>query len=187
MVPSTRRLGQLVSLRRFYVSLYDNNFPSLVASLFSWRCLAASTSFFIHATINLRPLSFYSPAMPNARTSLCAQSVYSFSFPTRPLRAASSKFPIHSLWQPAPAHSDERSCTQKKSRTQRCFDARTSNHLEGTVVRGHPMVWSLALCPEKCKARPGGIRCGVWSSVPGEGSTYYIHTVRLPRPLRFGF
>ena len=32
------------------------------------------------------------------------------------------------------------------------------------------------------------MRCGDWSSIPGEGSTYYIHTVglRLPRPLPFG-
>ena len=34
----------------------DNNFPSLVASLF-WRCLAASTSSFPHAAMNLRPSS----------------------------------------------------------------------------------------------------------------------------------
>ena len=29
-IPSARRLGQLMSLRRLYASMYDNNFPSLV-------------------------------------------------------------------------------------------------------------------------------------------------------------
>ena len=85
----------------------ENNFTSLVASLFSWRCLAASTSSFLHAAMNLHPLSvtvsihtsaskavaFQSPAMPNARMSLCAQSVHYFSFLPRPLRTASSRFP----------------------------------------------------------------------------------------------
>ena len=33
----------------------DNKFPSLVASLFSWRCLATSTSSFLHAALKLRP------------------------------------------------------------------------------------------------------------------------------------
>ena len=105
-IPSTRRLGQWVSLRN-YASVCDNNFPSLVASLFSWRCLAASTSYFLHAAMNLRPLSvtasthtsafnavaFHSPVMPNARMSPCTQSVDSFSFPHRPLRTAPLRFP----------------------------------------------------------------------------------------------
>ena len=81
--------------------------PSLVASLLSWRCLAASTSSFLHAAINLRPpsvtvsihtsafnaVAFQSPVMPNARMSLWTQSVHSFSFPPRPLRTAPSRFP----------------------------------------------------------------------------------------------
>ena len=82
------------------------NFPSLVASLFSWRCLAASSSSSLYAAMNLRPpsvtastqtsafnaIAFQSPAMPNARMSLCTQSVHSFSFPPRPLRTAPSRF-----------------------------------------------------------------------------------------------
>ena len=82
-------------------------FPGLVASLFSWRCLAASASFFLHAAMNLRPpsvtvsthtsafnaVAFQSPAMPNARISLWTQSVHSFPFPLRPLRTAPSRFP----------------------------------------------------------------------------------------------
>ena len=42
---------------QFYTPVCDNKVPSLVASLFSWRCLAASTSYFLHAAINLRPPS----------------------------------------------------------------------------------------------------------------------------------
>ena len=30
--------------------------------------------------------------------------------------------------------------------------------------------------PRLCEARPGGVRRGVWRSVPGGGSTYSIHT-----------
>ena len=61
---------------------------------------------FLHAAMNLRPPSvtastqtsafnaivFQSPVMPNARMSLCTQSVHSFSFPPRPLRTAPSRF-----------------------------------------------------------------------------------------------
>ena len=40
------------------------------------------------------------------------------------------------------------------------------------------MVWSLALCPDDAmdfKARSGGgVRCGIWRSFPGEGSTYTV-------------
>ena len=66
---------------QFYTPVCDNKVPSLVASLFSWRCLAASTSSFLHAAINLRPpsvtvsthtsafkaVAFQSPAMPNVQ------------------------------------------------------------------------------------------------------------------------
>ena len=38
-----------------YASVCDNNFLSLVPSLFSWRYLDASTSSFLHAAMNLRP------------------------------------------------------------------------------------------------------------------------------------
>ena len=82
-------------------------FLVLFASLFSRRCLAASFSSFPHAAVNLRSLSvtistytaasnaiaLQSPAMPNAQASLCTQSIYSFSFPPRPLCTAFSRFP----------------------------------------------------------------------------------------------
>ena len=92
---------------KFYASVCDNNFPSFLASLFSWRCLAASSFYFLHAVMNLRPpsvtasthtsafnaIAFQPPVMPNARMSLCSQSVHSFSFPPHPLRTAPSRFP----------------------------------------------------------------------------------------------
>ena len=85
----------------------DNNFHSLVASLFSWRCLATFTSYFLHAAMNLpspsvtisthtsvsNAVDFQSPVMSNARMSLCTQSVHSFSFPPRPLCNAPSRIP----------------------------------------------------------------------------------------------
>ena len=106
-IPTTRQLGQWVSLRkilRFRVRL----------QLSQSRCLSLLLAmsgrvflFFLHAAMNLRPpfvtastqtLAFaaivsQSPVMPNARMSLCTQSVHSFSFPPRPLRTAPSRFP----------------------------------------------------------------------------------------------
>ena len=48
-----------------------------------------------------------------------------------------------SLWPPPAAHSDERPRPQKSFRAQRCLNALTPGYLEGTVVRGHPIVWLL--------------------------------------------
>ena len=63
--------------------------------------------------------------------------------------APSIRFSEHdSLWQPPAAHSDERPRPQKSSRAQRCLSALTPGYTKGTVVRGHPMVWSLALCSD---------------------------------------
>ena len=106
-IPSIRRLGQGCFFAKSYASACDNKFPSLVASLFSWRCLAASISSFLRAAIKLRPpsvtvsthtsafiaVAFQSPYTSNARMLLCTQSVHSFSFPPRPLRTAPSRFP----------------------------------------------------------------------------------------------
>ena len=92
---------------QFYASVCDYKFPSLVASLFSWQCLAASTSSFHHAPMNLHPhsvvfsthtlasnaVAFQSPAMPNARLLLCTQSIDYFSFLPRPLRTTPSRLP----------------------------------------------------------------------------------------------
>ena len=60
------------AITSFPVSLFlsspgDNKFPSLIVSLFFWRCLAASTSYFLHVAKNLRP-----PSMPLIRMSVPA-------------------------------------------------------------------------------------------------------------------
>ena len=109
--PSTRWLGESVSLRRFYAAAYDHDFLSFPVSLpLSSPSLAASTSSFLHAAINLgqpsvtvsthtsasNAVAFQSPAMPNARMSLCTQSLHFFSFPPYP----QGKVPEHdSLWE----------------------------------------------------------------------------------------
>ena len=53
-----------------------------------------------------------------------------------------------SLRQPPAAHSEECSSPQKSSPSQSCLNALTPGYLKGTVVRSHPMVWSLAVCPD---------------------------------------
>ena len=68
-----------------------------------------------------------------------------------------------SLWQPPAAHLDKRPRPQKSSRAQRCLNALASGYLKGTIVRGHPMVWSLALCPDDAKQDP--VVCGAEFSV----------------------
>ena len=103
-----RRLGQWVSLSKIrHFRGRWQLFSSLVASIFSWRCLAASTSYFLYAAINLRPpsatvsthtsasnvVAFQSYAISNARMLLCKRSTHSFSFPPHPLRTAPSRFP----------------------------------------------------------------------------------------------
>ena len=127
-IPSARRLliGQKVLLRKIPRFRVRDKFPILVASLFSWRCLAAFTSSFLHAAMNLclpsvtvstrtsafNAVAFQSPAMRNARMLLCTQSVHSFSFPPRSLRSAPSRFPTTIrfgsrpplIWMSVPAH-----------------------------------------------------------------------------------
>ena len=173
----------------------DCNFPSLVASL-------ASSSSSFHAAMNLRPPSvtastqtsafnaivFQSPVLPNARMSLYTQSVHSFSFPARPLCTTPSRFPNIIRFGTARAHSEERPRPQKSSRAQRCLNALAPGYLKGMNVRGHLVVWSLALCPDDAKQNPVVYGTEVFRSVPGGGSTYCIHTegLRLLRPLPSG-
>ena len=108
-ISSARQSGQLVSCRRFYASVYDNNFPSPVCPSLLPAMPSVSFSAFHDAARNLRPHSvtvpshthprlrrqcFPVPAMPNARRpSLFAQYTHSFSFLLRPLRTAPSRFP----------------------------------------------------------------------------------------------
>ena len=159
----TRRLGQGCHFAKFYASVCDNNFPSLVASLFSWRCLTASTFSSFYAVMNLRSpsvtvsthtlafnaVAFQSPVMPNARMSRCMKSAHYFSFPPRPLRTAPSRFPstIHlgsrlpPIRMSAPTH---KNLLVRK----RCLNDLAPGYIKGTAARGHPMVRSLALSPD---------------------------------------
>ena len=105
-------------------------------------------------TLALNAVSFQSPAMPNARMSLCTQSVHSFFFPPRRSALHPQGFRTSLFWQPPATHSDERPRPQKSSLAQRCLNAFAPGYLKGTVVRGHPMVWSLALCRDDAKQNP---------------------------------
>ena len=117
-----------MSLRRFYASAYDNNSPSLVASVFSLQCLAAFTSTFLHAAVNLyppsatfsihtsafNPVASQSSAMTNARTLLCTQSAHYFSLPAPSSPHCTIKVSEHdSLRRPPIAHSDEHPAHKK--------------------------------------------------------------------------
>ena len=80
-IPSTRRLGT----RPMSVASQDSTLPCARTTfpvslpLFSWRCLAASTSYFLHAAMNLRPPS----ATVSTRTS--ASNAVAFQSPVMPL------------------------------------------------------------------------------------------------------
>ena len=56
-----------------------------------------------------------------------------------------------SLWQPLLARSDERPHPRTSSRAQGSLKTLTPGYLKGTVVRGHPMVWPLALSADDSK------------------------------------
>ena len=146
----------------------DNNFASLDASLFSRRCLAASTSPFPHAAMNLRPpsvtvstrasasnaVAFQSTAMANARMLFCSQSFHYFSPYTLSSPHCTLKVSHHDLLCPPPAaHSDERPRPQTSSRAQRYVNTLTPGYRKGAVKRSHPLVWYPALCPDD--AKPG--------------------------------
>ena len=92
---------------------------------------------------------------PNAWMSLRTQSVHSFSLPHRSLRTAPSRFPntMRSGNHP-PLIRMSAPTPHTSSRAQRRMNAFTLVYLDVTVVRGHPMVWSLALCPDGAKQDP---------------------------------
>ena len=112
---------------------------------------------------NLRPTS----ATISTHTS-ASNAVASQSSGCRSVRNRSTLSPPHpssphrtlkvsendSHWQPPAAHSDERPRPQKYSCAQRCLNALAPGYLKGTVGRGHPMVWSLALCPDDANQDP---------------------------------
>ena len=186
---------------------FEQLFPSLVVPLFSWRCLTAFISSFLHAAINLHPpfvtfatqasasnaVAFQPPVIPNARTPLCMQSTHSFSFLPRPLRTAPSRFTKKNairfgnhprpIRMRVPPHRCVLSC------------ATLSQSLPTGLSRGHGCTKSsdrlvpLVLCPDDANQHllVHDAELG-WSSVPGAGFTHCIHTVepRLTQPLAFG-
>ena len=93
-----------------------------------------------------------------------------------------------SLRQPPAAHSEEASPPSKvfsfATSSQCSHNGLSQGH--GCTKSSDGLVSSCAV-PRWYEARLGGVRCGVWRSVPGEGSTYCIHTrgPRLPRPWPF--
>ena len=137
----------------------DDKFPGLVASLFSWRCLAASTSSLLHTAMNLLTVSTHTSAF---KPSLSSPPPYAkrpdvaldaigplFLLPTASSPYCTLKVSENdSLRQPPTAHSKESPRPQKFYRSQCRLNALTPGYLKGTVVRSHPMLWSLALCPD---------------------------------------
>ena len=114
-------------------------------------------------------VAFHSPAMPNARMSLCTQSVHSsFSFPPRPLCTAPLRFPnTIRFFGSRPPHSDEHPHPQKKSsRAQRCLNAVSCAVPRWCKVRPGPVVYGaefgvvvfLAKGPRSTVFRTGGLR-----------------------------
>ena len=128
-IPTTRQLGQWVSLRkilRFRVRL----------QLFQSRCLslllamAASSSSSLHAAMNLRPPSVTASTQTSALPPSFSNPPYAerpdvalytvrplFLLPTPSSPHCALKVSEHdSLWQPPAAHSEERPRPQKSSR-----------------------------------------------------------------------
>ena len=159
-IPTTRQLGQWVSLRktlRFRVRL----------QLSQSRCLSLLLAMSGRVFLFLPPrgheppptlrdrlnpnLSLYRHRFPIPRDAKRPDvALYTvgpfFLLPTPSSTHCALKVSEHdSLWQPPAAHSEERSRPQKSSRAQRCLNALAPGNLKGTVVRGHPVVWSLAV------------------------------------------
>ena len=165
-IPTTRQLGQWVSLRktlRFRVRL----------QLSQSRCLSLLLAMSGRVFLFLPPrdheppltlrnrlnptLSLYRHRFPipryAKRPDVALYTVGPFSpLPTPSSTHCALKVSEHdSLWQPPAAHSEERSRPQKSSRAQRCLNTLAPGYLKGTVVRGHPVVWSLALRSDDAK------------------------------------
>ena len=168
-IPTTRQLSQWVSLRktlRFRVLL----------QLFQCRCLSFLLAMSGRVFLFLPPrgheppptlrdrlnpnLSLYRHRFPIPRYAKRPDvALYTggpfFLLPTPSSTHCALKVSEHdSLWQPPAAHSEECSRPQKSSRAQRCLNAFPPGYLKGTVVRGHPVVWSLALRSGDAKQDP---------------------------------
>ena len=117
---------------KFYTCVCDNNFPSLVASLFSWRCLAASTYYFLHTAMSIRPLSV------TVSTHTSAFNVVAFQSPLCQTPGDVALYAIGSLFfLPIPSTPQ---CTLKVSehdslsRVQHCLNALAPSSSKGTVI-----------------------------------------------------
>ena len=148
-IPTTRQLGQWVSLRktlRFRVRL----------QLSQSRCLSLLLAMSGRVFLFLPPrgheppptlrdrlnpnLSLYRHRFPIPRHAKRPDvALYTvgpfFLLPTPSSTHCALKVSEHdSLWQPPAAHSEERSRPQKSSRAQRCLNALAPGNLKGTCV-----------------------------------------------------
>ena len=121
-------------------------FQVLFASLFSWRCLAGSSSSFLHAAITPPPTLL---GRINPHPCLHRHRFPVPRYAKRPDAALNTIDPWtlslshtehDALWQPPAALSDEYPRLPKSSRVQGCRNALTSTFLEDTVVESRSMV-----------------------------------------------
>ena len=202
-IPTTRQLGQWVSLRktlRFRVRL----------QLSQSRCLSLLLAMSGRVFLFLPPrgheppptlryrlnpsLSLYRHRYPVPRyakrpdVALYAVGPF-FLLPTPSSPHCALEVPEHySLWQPPAAHSEKFSRPQKSSRAQRCLNALAPGYRKGAVVRGHPVVWSLALRSDDAKQDPVvyGAEFGVVFLAEGPHAVSIQEVSQLSRPLPFG-
>ena len=134
-------------------------------------------------------VAFQSPAMPIAQDVVVYAIGPLFLLPTPSSPHCTLKVSKHaSLRQPPTAHSDERPRPKTSSRSQRRLNASTPGYLKGTVVRSHPMVWSLALCLDDTKQDSVvyGAEFSVVFLAKGPRTAPHPRGPRLPWSLPFG-
>ena len=168
-IPTTRQLGQWVSLRktlrfRVRLQLSQSRCLSLLLAMsgrvflfFPPRGHEPPPTLRDRLNPNLSPKRHRFPIPRYAKRPDVALYTIGplFLLPTPPSPHCALEVSEHdSLWQSPAAHSEERPRPQKSSRAQRCLNALEPGFLKGTVVRGHPAVWSLVLRPDDAKQDP---------------------------------
>ena len=167
-IPTTRRLGQWVSLRKtlnFRVRLQ----PSQSRCLSILLAMSDRVFLFFPPRGHEPPPSLRDPLNPDLsflrhrfpipryakRPDVALYTVGPlFLLPTPFSPHCAPKVSKHaSLWQPPAAHSEEGPRPQRFSRAQRCLNALAPGYLKGTIVQGHPVVWSFALRPDDAKQK----------------------------------
>ena len=104
--------------------------------------------------LSLQPRRFRIPLLCQTPGCRSVRNRPTLSPPTPSSPHCTLKVSEHdTLRQPPAAHSDERLRPQKSCRAQLCLNALTLSYLMGTVARGQPMVWSLALCSDDAKRK----------------------------------